>query len=88
MQQNSASPVGIFDSGIGGLTVAHSIKDILPNETEGIYECSYHHASEYIELPMEIFTYLSLNGIPYQTCKSGIIMSKKHIAILLLATEE
>lgn len=32
MQLNSTAPVGIFDSGIGGLTVAHSIKDILPNE--------------------------------------------------------
>ena len=25
-------PIGIFDSGIGGLTVAHAIKKILPNE--------------------------------------------------------
>lgn len=25
-------PVGIFDSGIGGLTVAHAIKELLPNE--------------------------------------------------------
>ena len=27
------NPIGIFDSGIGGLTVAHAIKSILPNET-------------------------------------------------------
>lgn len=27
------SPIGIFDSGIGGLTVAHAIKEILPNES-------------------------------------------------------
>jgi glutamate racemase len=26
-------PIGIFDSGIGGLTVAHAIKDLLPNES-------------------------------------------------------
>lgn len=26
-------PVGIFDSGIGGLTVAHAIKQMMPNET-------------------------------------------------------
>jgi|SRR5664280_180189 len=25
-------PIGIFDSGVGGLTVAHAIKQILPNE--------------------------------------------------------
>lgn len=27
------NPIGIFDSGIGGLTVAHAIKDLLPNES-------------------------------------------------------
>jgi glutamate racemase len=26
------NPVGIFDSGVGGLTVAHAIKQILPDE--------------------------------------------------------
>jgi len=26
-------PIGIFDSGIGGLTVAHAIKELLPNES-------------------------------------------------------
>jgi glutamate racemase len=26
-------PIGIFDSGVGGLTVAHAIKQILPNES-------------------------------------------------------
>ena len=25
-------PIGVFDSGIGGLTVAHAIKKLLPNE--------------------------------------------------------
>jgi glutamate racemase len=26
-------PIGIFDSGIGGLTVAHAIKEVLPKES-------------------------------------------------------
>lgn len=30
---NANSPIGIFDSGIGGLTVAHAISKALPNET-------------------------------------------------------
>ncbi len=30
---NANSPIGIFDSGIGGLTVAHAISEALPNET-------------------------------------------------------
>lgn len=33
MNINSTSPVGIFDSGIGGLTVAQAIKQLLPHET-------------------------------------------------------
>ncbi|MCX6188181.1 MAG: glutamate racemase [Bacteroidetes bacterium] len=30
---NPQSPIGIFDSGIGGLTVAHAISKAMPNET-------------------------------------------------------
>jgi glutamate racemase len=33
MNKSSLSPIGIFDSGIGGLTVAQAIKQLLPNET-------------------------------------------------------
>ncbi len=29
---NAEAPIGIFDSGIGGLTVARSVKEFLPNE--------------------------------------------------------
>ncbi|MBZ0245527.1 MAG: glutamate racemase, partial [Cyclobacteriaceae bacterium] len=29
---NAHSPIGIYDSGIGGLTVAHAITQLLPNE--------------------------------------------------------
>src|SRR5210317_1422930 len=32
MTWQASDPIGIFDSGIGGLTVAHSIKQQLPNE--------------------------------------------------------
>ncbi len=30
---NKEKPIGIFDSGIGGLTVARAVKDLLPNES-------------------------------------------------------
>lgn len=33
MNLNPKSPVGIFDSGIGGLTVAHAIRKVLPLES-------------------------------------------------------
>jgi glutamate racemase len=32
-QVQSSQPIGIFDSGIGGLTVAHAITRLLPNES-------------------------------------------------------
>jgi glutamate racemase len=32
MNQSSESPIGIFDSGTGGLTVANAIKNLLPHE--------------------------------------------------------
>ena len=33
MSPSADAPIGIFDSGIGGLTVAHAIKNLLPNES-------------------------------------------------------
>ncbi len=32
MRLKREQPIGIFDSGVGGLTVAHAIKQLLPNE--------------------------------------------------------
>jgi glutamate racemase len=31
--KSSSRPIGVFDSGIGGLTVAHAIRTLLPNES-------------------------------------------------------
>ncbi len=33
MKLNASSPIGVFDSGIGGLTVAYAIRQLLPNES-------------------------------------------------------
>jgi len=33
LNPSANAPIGIFDSGIGGLTVAHAIKQLLPNES-------------------------------------------------------
>lgn len=33
MRTSPEQPIGIFDSGIGGLTVAHAIRELLPNES-------------------------------------------------------
>jgi glutamate racemase len=33
VKSNAKAPIGIFDSGIGGLTVARAVRDLLPHET-------------------------------------------------------
>jgi len=33
MDKVNSAPIGIFDSGIGGLTVAHKVKELMPNES-------------------------------------------------------
>src|ERR1044072_1688219 len=33
MASLSSRPIGVYDSGIGGLTVAHAIRQLLPNES-------------------------------------------------------
>lgn len=33
MTSSASQPIGVFDSGIGGLTVAHAIRRLLPNES-------------------------------------------------------
>lgn len=33
LNTSASAPIGIFDSGIGGLTVAHAIQQLLPNES-------------------------------------------------------
>lgn len=32
MSESAARPIGVFDSGVGGLTVANAIRQVLPNE--------------------------------------------------------
>jgi glutamate racemase len=32
MTSRASQPIGVFDSGIGGLTVAHAIRELLPME--------------------------------------------------------
>mgnify|MGYP000958648309 CR=1 FL=1 len=41
-QHHSSQPIGIFDSGIGGLTVANAILDALPNESIIYFGDTFH----------------------------------------------
>ena len=53
---NSQSPIGVFDSGIGGLTVAHAISQSLPNE-EIIYFGDTQHLPYGNKSPNKIIFY-------------------------------
>ena len=33
MKLLSSQPIGVFDSGVGGLTVAHAVRQLLPQES-------------------------------------------------------
>ena len=33
MPPDSSSPLGVFDSGVGGLTVVRALRELLPNES-------------------------------------------------------
>jgi glutamate racemase len=35
MTSNDARPIGVFDSGVGGLTVARALIDLMPAESLG-----------------------------------------------------
>jgi len=43
MKLSKDQPIGVFDSGIGGLTVAHSIRKVLPNESMIYFGDTAHH---------------------------------------------
>ena len=55
------SPIGVFDSGIGGLTVFKAIKKILPNE-------SIYYLGDSARLP-----YGTMMGVYRKTRYTGII---------------
>ncbi|MCK4751592.1 MAG: glutamate racemase [Bacteroidales bacterium] len=42
MNLSADQPIGIFDSGVGGLTVAHAIKSLLPNEKIVYFGDTFH----------------------------------------------
>ena len=61
--------IGVFDSGIGGLTVLEELKNVLPNEDYLFYadskNCPYGEKSdtELYDITSNIVDYLEQNGI-------------------------
>ena len=68
------NPIGIFDSGIGGLTVANAIKEVLPYENI-IYFGDTEHL-QYGEKSAESIQYFSkeiINFLVEKKCKTIVI---------------
>ncbi|MGL4721996.1 MAG: glutamate racemase [Desulfovibrionaceae bacterium] len=66
---NASLPIGIFDSGLGGLTVLHEMSQLLPNESFIYYADSLHNPygikkpSQIIEYSTEITEILLKEGV-------------------------
>lgn len=75
MHPTPAQPIGIFDSGIGGLTVAHAIRQLLPNESIIYFGDTAH-------LP---YGDKSEAAIQAYSVKIADILLKKHCKVIVIA---
>jgi glutamate racemase len=82
MSTESAKPIGIFDSGVGGLTVANAIRQILPNENLIYFGDTAH--LPYGDKSRETITYYSERITEYllsQGCKTIVIACNSASAV-------
>ena len=72
------SPIGIFDSGIGGLTVAHAITKVLPNENI-IYFGDTEHLpyGEKSKEAIQIFSRKIIKFLIEKKCKYPLLLSNQ-----------
>jgi glutamate racemase len=75
MSTSSKQPVGIFDSGVGGLTVAHAVKTVLPGEQIIYYGDTFH-------LP---YGDKSSESVKYYSTRITDFLLEKHCKIILIA---
>ena len=72
---DSSKPIGIFDSGVGGLTVAHAIKSVLPGEKIIYFGDTFH-------LP---YGDKSSDSVRYYSLRIADFLMEKHCKIILIA---
>ena len=86
MQNN---PIGIFDSGIGGLTVAHAIKEKLPNEN-----IIYFGDTEHLpyggksEIAIQNFSEIITRFLIEKKCKTIVIACNSASSVALQSIKE
>ena len=72
MQENS--PIGVFDSGIGGLTVARALLDLLPNERLVYYGDTAHLPyGDKSETAIRNYAHRIVEFLRTQNCKAVVI---------------
>jgi glutamate racemase len=72
---NADNPIGIFDSGIGGLTVARAVKDLLPHENIIYFGDTAH-------LPYGDKSVTSIQSYSIKICD---LLLKQHCKVILIA---
>jgi glutamate racemase len=87
LMQNS--PIGIFDSGIGGLTIAHALKKKLPNENI-IYFGDTEHLpyGEKSKLAIQNFSKRITQFLMEKKCKTIIIACNSASSVALQSVKE
>lgn len=74
MSSQSSQPIGIFDSGIGGLTVANAIAQVLPNESLIYFGDTAHHPyGEKSQVTIQAYTVKICDMLLQQHCKLILI---------------
>jgi len=74
-KQNASGPIGVFDSGIGGLTVANAIQKVLPNESIIYFGDTAH-------LP---YGDKSPDSIKYYSIRISQFLLKQHCKMIVIA---
>jgi glutamate racemase len=75
MQPEAHQPIGLFDSGVGGLTVAHSIQSLLPREKIIYFGDTFH-------LP---YGDKSSESVRYYACRISDFLLEKNCKTVLIA---
>ena len=86
MQNN---PIGIFDSGIGGLTIAHALKEKLPNENILYFGDTEHLPyGEKSELAIQNFSKRITRFLIEKKCKTIVIACNSASSVTLQSVKE
>ena len=75
MKLKADQPIGIFDSGVGGLTIAHAIKSLLPQEKIIYFGDTFH-------LP---YGDKSSESVRYYSCRISDFLLEKNCKTVLIA---